>query len=189
LKDGVRKLIVAQYGLKLDGKIEVVQSNVERVKSLLTDSAFHFKVTTPSGGERETHPVLQTVKGHPYFCEHPIIRAIILNMWFSSGLESYGVKHAESFSPISLPTLALLMTMVSPMYHCYLSSVSHVKNEIEFCLNEWKTGTFASDKLQESSLKKKFSDHLRSVLAWDRLNPKATEKIRQKTFNDLRCVI
>jgi len=56
---------------------------------------------------------LQTVKGAPRFCEHPIIRAIISDMWFSNGLDSYGVKHSGSFSLISLTTLVLLVTMVS----------------------------------------------------------------------------
>ena len=61
---------------------------------------------------------LQTVKGAPRFCEHPIIRAIISDMWFSNGLDSYGVKYSGSFSPISLQTLALLVTMVSPHVTC-----------------------------------------------------------------------
>jgi len=34
-------------------------------------------------------------------------------MWFSEGLESYGVKYAEHFNPISLSTIALVATMVS----------------------------------------------------------------------------
>jgi len=62
---------------------------------------------------------------------------------------------------------------------------SHVQNKIEFCLNEWKTGMFVDDKLQESSLKKKFSDHLQSVVSWNELNPEVTKKIRQKIFNNL----
>ena len=60
--------------------------------------------------------------------------------------------------------------------------------KIEFCLNEWKTGGFVSNKLQESSLKKKFSDHLQSVVSWDGLNPEVTRRIRQKIFNDLQYV-
>ena len=129
------------------------------------------------------------MKGAPRFCEHPIIRAVISDMWFSKGLESYGVKHADLFSPIPLPTLALLMSMVSSLHFRHLGLSSHVRNKIEFCLNEWITGVFVSDKLQESSLKKKFSGHLKSVFSWDGLNPEVTRKIRQKIFDDLRWVV
>jgi len=48
---------------------------------------------------------------------------------------------------------------------------------------------FVDDKLQESSLKKKFSDHLQSVVSWNELNPEVTKKIRQKIFNDLLYVV
>lgn len=107
-------------------------------------------------------------------------------MWFSYGANSYGVKYSESFNPIPLPTLALLMTLVS---FCIGSTDIPVHSsrldQIDFCLHEWKTGTLVSDKLQESSLKTSFSEYLKTVVSWKELNPEVTGKIRQKIFNDL----
>ena len=60
--------------------------------------------------------------------------------------------------------------------------------KIEFCLNEWKTGTFVRQKLHEPSLKEKFSGHLDNVIKWDSLAPDVTKNIRQKIFDDLQCV-
>ena len=48
---------------------------------------------------------------------------------------------------------------------------------------------FVSDKLQELSLKSKFTGHLQSALSWDRLKPKVTEKICQKIFDNLQYVM
>ena len=126
------------------------------------------------------------MKGDLRFCEHPIIRAIISDMWFSRGLKSYGVEYAESFSPIPLPTLALMMAMVGSLHFWHSMFTSHAREKIEFCLNEWNTGVFVGDTLQESSLKKEFSKHLKSVFSWDGLNPGVTGRIRQKIFDDLR---
>ena len=44
LKDSVRKLVPAQYRLKSGGKADMALSNAKRVKSLLHESAFHYKV-------------------------------------------------------------------------------------------------------------------------------------------------
>ena len=54
MKDSVRKLVQTHYGLKPGGKAEVVRSNREHIQSLLTRSAFHFKVTPPSDNEQAT---------------------------------------------------------------------------------------------------------------------------------------
>lgn len=107
-------------------------------------------------------------------------------MWFSHGADSYGVKYSESFNPIPLPTLALLMALVSfcISFTDIPARFSHL-DQIDFCLHEWKTGTLVSDKLQESSLKASFSGYLKTVVSWKELNPEVTGKIRQKIFNDL----
>lgn len=59
----------------------------------------------------------QIVKGVPRLFEHRIVRAAISKMWFADGLESYGVKYAEHFNPISLSIIALVATMVSSLCH------------------------------------------------------------------------
>ena len=59
-------------------------------------------------------------------------------------------------------------------------------SEIKFCLSEWETGTFVSQKLHEPTLKEKFIRHLKDVVKWDSLLPNVTKKIRQKMFDDLR---
>jgi len=60
--------------------------------------------------------------------------------------------------------------------------------EVEFCLDEWKTGTFVRQNLHEPSLKEKFSAHLKDVIKWDSIAPAVTKNIRQKIFDDLRYV-
>lgn len=60
--------------------------------------------------------------------------------------------------------------------------------KVEFCLTEWKTGTFAHQNLHESSLKERFSSHLKDMIKWDGLAPEVTKNICQKIFDDLRCV-
>ena len=77
------------------------------------------------------------------------------------------------------------MALVSPNVS---TSVQHYflrLDKIDFCLNEWKTGTLVSNKLQESNLKAKFSGYLKNAVSWKELNPKVTGKIRQKIFDDL----
>jgi hypothetical protein len=110
-------------------------------------------------------------------------------MWFADTAKSYGVQHAGSFSPIPLPTLALLMAMVCLCAHpVQYSPLTYVSGKIEFCLKEWETGVFVSKHLNEFDLKKDFSGHLKSVASWDSLVPEVTERIRQKIFDDLRYV-
>lgn len=110
LKDSVRKLVPSHYKLKRSGKPEV---NAKRIKSLLTNAAFHSKVIPPTVTNVRLTKPSQTVKDVPYLFENRIIRAVISDMWFSDGLESYGVKYTEYFNPISLSTIALVTTMVS----------------------------------------------------------------------------
>jgi len=111
------KLVPTHYSLKSGGKAKVVKSNAMCIESLLTNSVFHFEVAALD--------------------DH--ICTIISNMWFSNGLESYGVKHTNPFSPILLPMLTLLMVMVSSSYQCP-GFTSHAHGKIKFCLIEWKTG-------------------------------------------------
>ena len=107
-------------------------------------------------------------------------------MWFSDRLESYGVKYAEHFSPIPLTTIALVTMMVNFRHDQHPNHSCLAK--IEFCLNEWKTGTFIRQKLHEPTLKDKFSGHLKDMIKWDSLTPEVTRNIRQKIFDDLRYV-
>jgi len=128
----------------------------------------------------------QIVKGVPRLFEHRIIRTVVSDMWFSDGPESYGVKYAEYFNPISLSTISLVTTMVSS--ECPFDTRYSHSTKIEFCLNEWKTGIFVRQNLHEPSLKEKFSGHLKDVIKWDGLAPDVTKNIRQKIYDDLRYI-
>ena len=84
------------------------------VGSLLVKGTFHTKVIPPFGlGVSGLMMFRQNVKGELRLFEHRIIRAVISDMWFLDGLESYGVKYAEYFSPVPLATIALVTMMVS----------------------------------------------------------------------------
>jgi hypothetical protein len=73
------------------------------------------------------------------------------------------------------------MSLTSDTHFSHLS-------QIEFCLDEWKTGVSVNQKLHEPNLKEKYSGHLKDVIKWDGLAPDVTQRIRRKFFDDLRYV-
>lgn len=65
MKDSVRKLVPAHYGLKSGGKAEVMKANVKRVESLLAGSAFHFKVAALDDHKQEVNIIPTDCEGCP----------------------------------------------------------------------------------------------------------------------------
>lgn len=60
--------------------------------------------------------------------------------------------------------------------------------QIQFCLEEWETGTRVQAKLNESDLAVKYQGHLKVVEEWNDMVPEVTGNIRRKIYTDLRCV-
>ena len=79
--------------------------------------------------------------------------------------------------------------MVSSLHRPYFILTSQIlPTKVEFCINEWKTGTFVRQNLHEPTLKEKFTMHLKDLIKWDGIAPEVTKNIRQKIFDDLRFV-
>ncbi|KAJ7053462.1 hypothetical protein C8F01DRAFT_1260450 [Mycena amicta] len=94
--------------------------------------------------------------------------AILRQACFNNGSKSFGVVHEESFMPISFQTLALVYTM------------------IQFCIEEWKTGTCVKHDFDEKTVAPKYFAMLSDVMEWDSVDPGFSHKLRTKWAKSLR---
>lgn len=99
--------------------------------------------------------------------EHKIIFSSICAAWFKN-TKDFGVKYSDCFNPIPNVSLALVLTA------------------IEFCLEEWSTGTYIQGTLNESEDKGRYMNFLKDVKVWTGANTKVTTNIRKKWHNRAR---
>ncbi|KAF7293856.1 hypothetical protein HMN09_01181600 [Mycena chlorophos] len=124
----------------------------KEASKLLTDAAFRFQDPGARTG---------TMK-------NDILRMLIKAIWFRNS-EGRGVAHSKYFSPISVPTLALLFTA------------------IEFCIKMYETGEALTDvTFHASSQKREYEKHLKKISEWDALVPPMSAALRQELHDDCR---
>ncbi|KZP10911.1 hypothetical protein FIBSPDRAFT_962690 [Athelia psychrophila] len=98
------------------------------------------------------------------FAQHKIVSNILHVAYFANKNDD-GVKFSNYFKPISLVTLAAIFTVV------------------EFCLDEWSTGTFEQAIFNEKAGCECYKGHLESLKKWEAGNPSVIANIRMKLFN------
>lgn len=91
----------------------------------------------------EWHQVLSDAEGkRKGIYKHPIIQKAVNAMWFQNKRDE-GIVFSDLFDPISVPSIALILTAVSifpRIYHSILSNKPSAQ-QIECNLDEWISGT------------------------------------------------
>ncbi|KAJ7168728.1 hypothetical protein C8R46DRAFT_1268186 [Mycena filopes] len=148
----VRPLIAPTYGFKVGDSEKILRKNSSIYKRLLEESGFHYEDTTLRTG----------------YAKNPIILESIRVTWFKNK-SGHGVLFVESFSPITLVTLAIIFTA------------------IEFCIEEYSTGRFQQAMFDEAQNKDRFDVHLKDLTDWAALKPSVTDVVRQRMHDKLRA--
>ncbi|KAF8157856.1 hypothetical protein B0H34DRAFT_432557 [Crassisporium funariophilum] len=147
LLDPVREQIMSGYGFREGGKARDVQKNARTVSSLLIGRSFHYK-----------DPKAQTG-----YCENPVISNILAATWFKD-LTSAGIIFKKYFDPISIDTLALVLTLIN------------------HCLKEWKTGKRVRTAFSEKDKRDTYIAIRVDLDDWQNLNMAVTTNRRKKLF-------
>ncbi|KAJ7181204.1 hypothetical protein C8R46DRAFT_1028529 [Mycena filopes] len=148
----VRPLVAPTYGFKVGDSDKIVRKNLDIYKRLLEESGFHYEDTELRTG----------------YAKNPIIMEGIRVTWFKNK-SGRGVLFVDSFSPISLVTLAIIFTA------------------IEFCIDEYSTGRYQQAVFDEAQNKDRFDVHLKDLTDWAALKPSVTDVVRQRMHNKLRA--
>ncbi|KAF7333806.1 hypothetical protein MVEN_02337500 [Mycena venus] len=152
LKDGVRPLVGPTYGFKVGDSPKTIQKSLKIHKRLLDESGFHYEDPKERTG----------------YAKNKIIIESIRTLWFKNK-SSRGVLNFESFSPISLVTLALIFTA------------------IEFCIEEYSTGRFQQGIFDELLSKDRYETHLKDLTEWAALKPTVTTAFLQRMHDTCRA--
>ncbi|KAN0115691.1 hypothetical protein V8E52_006637 [Russula decolorans] len=150
LKDITRPHIEKAFGFTPSTNKKVVQKNVDRYLELMEGRIFHYKDPATKTG----------------FAENAIIKKVLCEAFFRRK-DDRGITHANSFSPIPLALIALILTAV------------------EHCIEEWSTGTLVKANFEESTAAPLYDAHLEKLRNWHELNPTVVDKILETLFK--RC--
>ncbi|KAN0105378.1 hypothetical protein V8E52_011087 [Russula decolorans] len=150
LKDITRPHIEKAFGFTPSTNKKVVQKNVDRYLELMEGRIFHYKDPATKTG----------------FAENAIIKKVLREAFFRRK-DDRGITHANSFSPIPLALIALILTAV------------------EHCIEEWSTGTLVKANFEESTAAPLYDAHLEKLRNWHELNPTVVDKILETLFK--RC--
>ncbi|KAN0116252.1 hypothetical protein V8E52_006077 [Russula decolorans] len=150
LKDITRPHIKKAFGFTPSTNKKVVQKNVDRYLELMEGRIFHYKDPATKTG----------------FAENAIIKKVLREAFFRRK-DDRGITHANSFSPIPLALIALILTAV------------------EHCIEEWSTGTLVKANFEESTAAPLYDTHLEKLRNWHELNPTVVDKILETLFK--RC--
>lgn len=109
-------------------------------------------------------------------------------VWFSAGLESPGIEHSDEFNPISLPTIAFVVTVVSASAG-ELNAVLRFNLKIEFCIDKWlDTGRPSKDNFVAAKYAPIYLSHLSTLRDLRQMVPKPISSIQQKLWSAARSV-
>ncbi|KZT21733.1 hypothetical protein NEOLEDRAFT_1072839 [Neolentinus lepideus HHB14362 ss-1] len=151
LKTKSRPLVAYKFGLHESKGPNGVRELRDKVEALLDGSSYIFKVIARTG-----------------LYQHPIIQALINEMWFANKNDE-GVIHGEYFTPrIPLVTIAMVVTA------------------IQCSLEEWQTGQKTDIQFTETMYASHFENHLRALEQFERktkdlkIMPKIQKKLLKK---------
>ncbi|KAJ7203052.1 hypothetical protein GGX14DRAFT_570311 [Mycena pura] len=128
-----------------------VAKNLQLYKDLIEGSAFHY----------------EDPKTYTGYAQHVIIRLSLKKLWFRAR-DDLGIKNADLFNPILLPTLALIFTAIEHWIQC------------------WSTGHYVHAKFTESLNRERYGAHLTDLSEWAALVPEATQLLLTSLYTGLR---
>ncbi|KAJ7213403.1 hypothetical protein GGX14DRAFT_392911 [Mycena pura] len=150
----VRQLFDSHYRFEPGGSPADVAKNLQLYNDLIDASAFHYK-----------NP--QTYTG---YAQHDIIRLSLKKLWFRTR-DDLGIKNADVFNPIPLPTLAVIFTAIEHWIQC------------------WSTGHYVHAKFTETLNQERYRAHLQDLSDWAGLVPEATQLLLTNLYTGLRYII
>ncbi|KZP30193.1 hypothetical protein FIBSPDRAFT_1038523 [Athelia psychrophila] len=151
IKDSARTLVSPTYGFDHTNTPATKVKNRESYLVLTQADSFHHKAP-------ETRS---------QFAQHHIIYEILRTTFFNDR-EDLGVIFTSYFNPISLATLAIVITAV------------------DFCLKEWSTGEFVKAKFYETAITIDYTSYLKKMQDWHGLAPEIVTKMLTKMHYRLR---
>ncbi|KAJ7202512.1 hypothetical protein GGX14DRAFT_397582 [Mycena pura] len=147
----VRQLFDSHYRFEPGGSPADVAKNLQLYNDLIDASAFHYKDP-------------QTYTG---YAQHDIIRLSLKKLWFRTR-DDLGIKNANVFNPIPLPTLAVIFTAIEHWIQC------------------WSTGHYVHAKFTETLNQERYRAHLQDLSDWAGLVPEATQLLLTNLYTGLR---
>jgi hypothetical protein len=131
LKMKIKSVVQSSYDFNPSMAPDSISGNVTRAQKLLTNMAFIYRELNVGGSPQ-----------HPY--RHSSIQTAINAIWFKDK-DDDGITFYEHFSPIPIPALALILTV------------------IECCINEWTSGTRKESLWDEERFKTVYRIHRKSL--------------------------
>ncbi|KAG6822345.1 hypothetical protein H0H92_014210 [Tricholoma furcatifolium] len=145
LLDHVRTAVQSHFNFRVD-RASHKAKNEKIAEKLLKDKSFLYKAYKLDG-----------------YAQNPVILSVLIAAWFKTEA-SMGVVFREYFEPISINTLAFILTV------------------IDFCICEWKTGKQKKGVFSEKIFSEKFEAFATDLKRWSNINPVVTRNRRMKLF-------
>ncbi|KAG6806502.1 hypothetical protein H0H92_011083, partial [Tricholoma furcatifolium] len=142
----VRNEVQMFFGFRRD-RASYVKKNADTATALHKNKSFHYRKPASQEG----------------FYENSIILSVLTATAFKDS-GAPGVIFEEIFNPISLHTLALMLTLV------------------DFCISEWLTGKFDQGVFREKLVKNQYNVFLADLTEWHHMNPEVTTNRRAKLY-------
>ncbi|KAH9057237.1 hypothetical protein EDB87DRAFT_1833256 [Lactarius vividus] len=157
-KKKIVHVVEVQYGFDTSHAPNSISRNASLAQALLSHMAFIYRESNPGGGRH-----------HPY--RHPGLQKAINITWFQDK-EADGVTYHEHFSPVSIPAIAFILSVV------------------ECCIDEWTDGTRKETEWDENRCKTVYKSHISSLEDFEKhgINQGANlfEQIRSDLLKDVR---
>jgi hypothetical protein len=109
-------------------------------------------------------------------------------MWFRNKQDE-GVIHEENFSPLTIETVALVLSAVCESLECFLIPLKSCL-QIECCIDEWISGVRTDIPFSTALYKDVYQDHIRTLERFDKVtNQIILPNILVKLYNRGRWVL
>ncbi|KAG6808948.1 hypothetical protein H0H92_002282 [Tricholoma furcatifolium] len=142
----VRNEVQMFFGFRRD-RASYIKKNADTATALNKNKSFHYRKQASQEG----------------FYENAIILSVLTVTAFKDS-GAPGVIFEDIFNPISLHTLALVLTLV------------------DFCISEWLTGKFDQGVFRERLVKNQYEVFLADLTEWHHMNPEVTTNRRAKLY-------
>jgi hypothetical protein len=122
-----------------------------------------------------------------YWYENSIIQEVVNRALFPDR-DGLGVQFADWFTPIELPTIALIVTTVSIFLLMFPYAVT-IHIQIEHCIDEYSSGIRLKKRLNATYDASRFKLHLANLRKFEEKNPRRCLKLRKALTHRGRFVL
>ena len=138
------------------------------MQSLIDGGRFHWDVSVLLSSHKGLSLQTRKFQGDFLF-EHPSIFVVLNSILFTPKV-AFGRQFSRLFNPISVPTLAFIVTMASQLCR-HIDQRKAIlliasPSQIEIVLSEWSTGSHIAAKLDEQIHVGVYKAWVRRILDW-----------------------